>query len=167
MSRELYILRHSKSDWDSHTSDHLRPLNKRGVNNAQAIADWMKNKYLYPGRILCSTATRARQTLAPVIETLAIPDDRIEYLDKLYLADLKTLLKILREIDNDESSVLIVGHNPGLEELVTYLAKEPVPLSGNGKLLPTSCLVQFKLPDDWHDLTHQAELVSITRATEI
>ena len=167
MSRELFILRHSKSDWDSHSSDHERPLNKRGRDNARQIAHWMKAKYLYPGLIICSSALRTRQTLEPIIESLDISDDKIEYSDRLYLAELKTLLAVLREIDNSESSVMIIAHNPGLEELVTYLAQEPIPLSERGKLMPTSCLVHLKLPDDWHNLEHQAQLVSVTRASEI
>lgn len=167
MSRELFILRHSKSDWDSNGSDHARTLNKRGSENARQIAQWMKDKYLYPGLILCSTAARARQTLAPIIETLAIPENKITYTDKLYLAELKALLKILADIDPAQSSVMIVGHNPGLAELVTWLAYEPVPLSMSGKLMPTSCLAHFKLPDDWHQLEHEAELISINRVSEL
>ncbi len=167
MSRELFILRHSKSDWDSHTSDHERPLNKRGRENARQIAQWMKTRYLYPGLILCSSALRTRQTLEPIIASLDITDDKIEYNDRLYLAELKTLLAVLRNVDDSESSVMIIAHNPGLEDLVVYLAQEPIPLSTSGKLMPTSCLVHFKLPDDWQNLEHQAQLVSVTRASDI
>jgi len=167
MSRELYILRHSKSDWDSHSSDHQRPLNKRGNENAQQLAAWMQAQYLYPGRIYCSTALRARETLAPVISTLEIPANRITYSDQLYLAELTTLLAFLCAIDSNEGSVMLVGHNPGLDELVTFLAKEPVPRTANGKLMTTSCLARFKLPDNWCQLQQSAELISITRPDDI
>lgn len=167
MSRELYILRHSKSDWDSHSSDHQRPLNKRGRENAELLAVWMQAQYLYPGMIYCSTALRARETLAPVITTLEISADRIIYTDKLYLAELSTLLMFLCAIDSNEGSVMLVGHNPGMDELVTYLAAEPVPCTATGKLMTTSCLARFKMPDDWCQLQHRAELISITRPNDI
>jgi phosphohistidine phosphatase len=167
VSREIFLLRHSKSDWDSHRSDHERPLNKRGQQNAKRIARWLKEKYLYPSLVLCSTAVRTRQTLAPIVETLELSHDRIKYLDELYLAELNTLLSILRNIESAESSVMLVGHNPGMEELVSALASTDVPLSNNGKLMPTTCLVHFKVPDDWGNLIRQAELVSVTRVKEL
>jgi phosphohistidine phosphatase len=168
MSRELFILRHAKSDWHSGASqDSQRPLNKRGRKDAPRIANWMREHYLYPGWVFCSTAERARETLGAVVQGLELQAERIQYLDDLYLADLGTLLKILRDIPYEHDSVMLVGHNPGLDELVRYLSKTTVPLTDSGKLMTTACLAHFKLPDDWGDLKDKGELVQIVRPADL
>lgn len=168
MSRELFILRHAKSDWDSGVSlDQERPLNKRGRKDAPRIGAWMREHYLYPGWVYCSTAARARETLTALVEELQLPTERIIYMDKLYLASLSVLLQILRDIPLEHNSVMLVGHNPGLEELVRYLAKLEVPLTDSGKLMTTACLAQFKLPDDWSELSGRGELLQILRPADI
>ena len=168
MSRELFILRHAKSDWHSGaTQDSQRPLNKRGRKDAPRIASWMREHYLYPGWVYCSTAVRARETLSAVAQELELQAERIQFLDDMYLADLATLLQILRDIPAEHDSVMLVGHNPGLDELVGYLSKADVPLTESGKLMTTACLAHFKLPDDWADLKGKGELVKIVRPAEL
>ena len=168
MSRELFILRHAKSDWDSGVAqDSERPLNKRGRKDAPRMGAWMREHYLYPGWVLCSTAVRARETLEAVTQELELSSARTYFLQDLYLADLDTLLGILRDVPAEEDSVMLVGHNPGLDELVSYLSKSPVLLSESGKLMTTACLAQFKLPDDWHDLKGRGELVQIIRPADL
>ena len=168
MSRELFILRHAKSDWDSGASmDRQRPLNKRGRKDAPRIGSWMREHYLYPGQVICSPAVRARETLAAVAAALELQPERIRYLDAMYLADLGTLLHILREIPAELDSVMLVGHNPGLDELVNYLSTTPVPRTESGKLMTTACLAHFKLPDDWNELEGSAELVHIVRPGDL
>ena len=87
MNSELFVLRHSKSDWaKSGFSDYDRPLNARGQADAHQIAGWLKATSLCPSEVICSTAVRARQTLQPMIELLAINERNIRYEEKLYLA---------------------------------------------------------------------------------
>lgn len=168
MSRQLFILRHAKSDWGSGArTDSERPLNKRGHKDAPRIGVWLREHNLSPAWVLCSPALRARQTLTAVAEELHLPAERIEYVDKLYLADRLTLLNILGTIPKERQSVMLVGHNPGLDELVSYLSRTPVPLTDSGKLMTTACLAQFSLPDDWQDLESQGELVNLIRPTEL
>jgi len=168
MSRELYILRHAKSDWAAGAAeDSERPLNKRGRKDAPRMGSWMREHYLYPGIVYCSTAVRARETLEAVARELALPQERIILLPNLYLANLEALLRVLREIPVQESAVMIVGHNPGLDELVTYLSSAPVPYSDSGKLMTTACLAHFKLPQEWNDLKGKGELVQIIRPADI
>jgi phosphohistidine phosphatase len=168
MSRELFILRHAKSDWSGGASqDSERPLNKRGRKDAPRIGAWMREHYLYPGTILCSSAVRARETLEAVAQELALQPERIRILQELYLADLNTLLELLRDVPEKENSVMVVGHNPGLDRLVSYLSKTPIPMTEAGKLLTTACLAHFKLPDDWHDLEGRGELVQIIRPADL
>lgn len=168
MSRELFILRHAKSDWDSDAKqDSERPLNKRGRKDAPRMGAWMREHYLYPGLVLCSTAVRARETLEAVAQELELSPERMQFLDELYLANLGTLLKILRDIPAERNSVMLVGHNPGLDELTSYLSKAPIPLTESGKLMTTACLAHFKLPDDWQELESRGELVHIVRPADL
>lgn len=168
MSRELFILRHAKSDWNSDVSrDQDRPLNKRGRKDAPRIGAWMREHYLYPGWVYCSTAVRARETLTAVVQELQLPTERITYTDELYLADLPVLLHVLYEIPPEHNSVMLVGHNPGLDDLVRHLSKVEVPLTDSGKLMTTACLARFKLPDDWSDLSGGGELLQLVRPADI
>lgn len=168
MSRELYILRHAKSDWESGAkADSERPLNKRGRKDAPLIGSWMREHYLYPGLVLCSPALRARETLEAVTEELQLPPERIRIVDELYMANLGTLLKILRDIPAASDSIMLVGHNPGLDDLVAYLSHVALPLTESGKLMTTACLAHFKLPDDWTELEGKGELVEVVRPAEL
>lgn len=168
MSRELFILRHAKSDWESGaTQDSLRTLNKRGRKDALKIGEWMREHYLYPGWVLCSPAERARETLEAVAQELELHAERIQFLDTLYLADLVSLLQVLRDIPVERDSVMLVGHNPGLDDLVSHLSKTSIPLTESGKLMTTACLAHFKLPDVWNDLKGKGELVQIIRPSEL
>jgi phosphohistidine phosphatase len=168
MSRELYILRHAKSDWGQNAGlDISRPLNRRGRKDAPLLGAWMREHYLYPGRVYCSTAVRARETLELISQELELKPDSIEYRNDLYLASSSTLLSLLREIPTDYDSVMLVGHNPGLQDLFGIICNTPLPRSQSGKLLTTACLVQLKLPDDWHELAGRAELVRVIRPAEI
>lgn len=168
MQRELFILRHAKSDWtEAGQKDLDRPLARRGEKDARKMGEWMREHYLYPGLVLSSPALRARQTITAISEILEIPSDKLHFDQRLYLASLQVLLKILNEVPTDCDSVMLVGHNPGLDELVSYLSATTVPLSDSGKLMTTACLAHFKLPADGAELQGKAQLVSIVRPREI
>jgi phosphohistidine phosphatase len=164
MTRELLILRHAKSDWgDPHRPDHQRPLNTRGKHDAPRIGAWMSAQKLQPDYILCSTATRARQTLARVLENLPGHTDEISYDERAYLAELDSLLDLLSEIPPAYQRVMLVGHNPGLDQLVSYISRSAPPLTDSGKLMTTAALAQLRLPDDWSALRAQGELLALVR----
>ena len=168
MSRELFVLRHCKSDWDNAIrQDEFRPLSPRGEKNAELLSNWMSGESLSPELVLCSTAVRARQTLELVNKSLQIPENRIQFLAGLYLASLKTLLQFLSEVDISYKSVLIVGHNPGLDYLVENISRNKPPRTGSGKLMTTGCLAHFECSDNWQTLTHNGNLLSITRPADI
>jgi len=168
MQRELFILRHAKSDWaEAGQSDFERPLAHRGKKDARKLGEWMREHYLYPGLVLSSPAQRARQTLAAIGKALDIPADKIRFDERLYLASLHMLLKILEAVPTEYSSVMLVGHNPGLDELVNYISAGTVPLSDSGKLMTTACLAHFRLPAEWAGLKGKAQLVQIVRPREI
>ena len=122
--RFLYLLRHAKSSWaDPDLSDHDRPLAPRGERAARRIARHMRRERIRPGLVLCSTAARARRTLEIIAPAMG---DAVAVLveDWLYGVEAKDLLSRLREVPDAVDAVLVVGHNPGLQELAVELAGE-------------------------------------------
>lgn len=168
MTRRLFILRHAKSDWDAEAPDDFeRPLARRGLKVAPRMGLWMKAQGLIPDLVLSSPAQRARQTTTAVANALGIAKDRIRYEDRLYLADCGTLMQVLRECPGDAQRILIVGHNPGLDELVEYLAGGPVPRTEKGKLLTTAAVAEFETERSWRGLEGgQAKLKQLVRPSE-
>jgi len=149
----LYLMRHAKSDWHSAAqADFERPLNSRGSKDALRMGQWLDAQGLRPQVMLASPAQRARQTVLAVAETLGTKDNEVVFKQDLYLADRATLLNILRTISDTMDSVLLVAHNPGLDELVEWLAPESPPLSESGKLMTTAAIAVFELPAGWAKL---------------
>ena len=120
--KTILLLRHAKSDWgDRNMADIDRPLNARGQAAAPVMATWIAEHGLSPDLVLCSTARRTRETLALVRPALA--DKVPEVLDKaLYLAEVPVLLARLRGLDDAVGTVLVIAHNPGLEDLAAKLS---------------------------------------------
>jgi len=169
MSRELLILRHAKSDWASGAmSDFDRPLAERGRKDAPRLGKWMRDQGLNPAYVVSSPAVRATETAKAVVRSLEFQAKDIAFDERIYLAHLRTLLEVLASCPPDADPVMLVGHNPGLDELVEYLCEGELPLSDSGKLMTTCALARIELPDDWRKLPPGAgELLSLTRAREL
>ena len=166
MPRELLILRHAKSDWEAGASgDFDRPLAKRGRKDAPRVGEWLFREGLVPDLVVSSPAERAKQTALRVCESMDFKKKRIVWDDAIYGASLPRLLGVLARCPRDASTVLLVGHNPGLEELVTYLAGEGgIERPADGKLLTTAALARLEMPKDWSKLDPGcAELLAVTR----
>jgi phosphohistidine phosphatase len=119
--RRLLLLRHAKSSWsDPGVSDHDRPLNRRGQETAPRIGAYLNGHRLIPDCILCSTARRARETwdLASAEMPAAPP---ASYLERLYNAAARAIVDVARHAPPDANAVLLVGHNPGLQDAATLL----------------------------------------------
>jgi phosphohistidine phosphatase len=115
--KTLHVLRHAKSDWsDPVLADHDRPLNRRGKRAraivAAHVAGWSVDL------VVCSTARRAQQTAKPVVAALGC---RVHYQAALYAADVDGLLGVIRAFSDRDESVMMIGHNPSLEELTERL----------------------------------------------
>ena len=120
MTKTLLVLRHAKSDRGNNAlRDHDRPLAPRGETDAPRMGIALATLDLLPDRVLTSTAVRARETTRLVAATRGYDGEIIEEPD-IYAASVDTLLDVLRECD-EEATVLLVGHNPGLEELIGLL----------------------------------------------
>ncbi|MGB6018878.1 MAG: histidine phosphatase family protein [Sulfurimonadaceae bacterium] len=149
--KTLLILRHAKSSWkEAHFSDHDRPLNKRGQSDALKMGRLLREKELTPKLIICSTAKRARETVELVREACGY-EDEIRFSEELYLAEPEAYIQALNELDDTYDRVMVVGHNPDLEELLELL-------TGEEHILPTAALVQVVLPiQTWRELDESVD----------
>ena len=116
------------------------------------MGQWLNNQDLKPELLLASPAERARQTILAVAEQLGVKDSGVSFDKDLYLADRATLLKVLQVVPDSIDSVLLVAHNPGLDNLVEWLAGEPPPFSDSGKLMTTAAIAMFDVPKGWSRL---------------
>ncbi|MFF5858671.1 SixA phosphatase family protein [Streptomyces sp. NPDC012751] len=121
--RRLVVLRHAKSAWPEGVEDRLRPLSPRGLRDAPAAGRVLAGGGPLPDLVLCSTAVRARRTWELVAAGWATPPP-VRYDRRLYAADVEELLAVVREVPADVRTLLLVGHNPGLQELVSALAAD-------------------------------------------
>ncbi|HEU4686783.1 MAG TPA: histidine phosphatase family protein [Vicinamibacterales bacterium] len=145
--KTLLVLRHAKSSWnDPALDDHERPLNRRGRRDAPRMGELVREYGLMPDVVISSDAVRARMTAEAMAEAARYAGEIL--LDQhLYLASPDDILSLLRRVRQNAETVMIVGHNPGLEELVEQL-------TGAWQDLPTAALAQIVLPiDRWRDLT--------------
>ena len=164
MKHELLLLRHGKSDWNTELEDFHRPLKKRGRLAAQCIGLWLQEQRLTPDCILSSPAERAYTTAKKVCKTLGIDAGKIQQEGRIYEASCDQLVATLQEIPKTVRLLLLVGHNPGLEELLSCLADKPLPEHEDGKLLPTATLARLQFEGDWSSLSeHCATVLSLVR----
>ena len=165
MPRELLILRHAKSDWDSGAaSDFERPLAKRGKKDAPRVGEWLYREGLVPDLVISSPAQRAKETAVKVCKSMDYKTKKIRWEKQVYAGNLTNLLRVLGRCPAEARIVLLVGHNPGLEDLVVHLAGDEVDEPKDGKLLPTATLARLETHDDWSNLDPGcAQLISITR----
>jgi phosphohistidine phosphatase len=144
-ARMLILLRHAKSDWSGNPPDLDRPLSKRGRRQAPEAGQWLATNIEGIDLAVVSNANRARVTWELVSTTLEQPPpSRVE--PRLYDADAADLLAVLHGLCDDIHTVILVGHNPGLENLATLLTDHPV-------RLPTAALAVIELPAaPWADV---------------
>jgi phosphohistidine phosphatase len=156
--KELLLLRHAKSSWATPGQpDFERPLNKRGRRAAAAMARYFTDKGLSPRLVLASDARRTRETLDLIREALGAVTIHLE--PRLYLADPPTLLDALRKVGDEVPSVLVIAHNPGLQELALELAEAAgKPAADTAarveEKFPTAALIRFRLKiERWRELS--------------
>ncbi len=161
--RNLLVLRHAKSSWnDPALDDHERPLNKRGRRDGPRMGELVREYGLIPDIVIASDAVRAQLTAETVADAARYAGEIL--LDRhLYMAGPADIVSRLRTVRENAETVMIVGHNPGLEELVEQL-------TGQRQDLPTAALAQIVLPiDQWRDLTlsTRGTLVGLWRPKEL
>lgn len=166
-AKTLLILRHGKSDWTTGQEDYHRPLVARGRQGSQKMGAWIRQQKLVPEAVVSSPAERARATTVVACKAMGLPVKTVRWDERLYAAPVEALLAALAECPKSARRVMVVGHNPGLEELVEYLAGG-FDVPEDGKVLPTSALARLELVEDWRKLAPGcAKLVSLTRPGEL
>ena len=166
--KHLYLLRHAKSSWkDTGLPDHDRPLAGRGRRAAKAIARHLRDHGIEPELVLCSTARRARETLEgiePALGSAAVLVER-----DLYAANAPALLGRLRSVPDTVESVLLIGHNPGLQDLALDLARPSPTARELATKYPTAALATLAIgASNWQEIDHEtAELVALVRPRDL
>ncbi len=141
--KTLLLLRHAKSSWkDESLPDHERPLNKRGKREAPEVGQHLLEHKWLPDLILCSTAVRARQTVEALVKTSGYTGE-IQFRDELYANGPDPFFQTLAALPDKVRSVMVVAHNPDLEQALAML-------TGSYQSLPTAGLARLELPvDSW------------------
>ena len=135
MARTVLLMRHAKSSWaDDSLSDHDRPLNGRGRRDAPRMAQHLVDAGLVPTRIVVSSAKRTRETVERMMDTLGGAEILVE--PALYLASPATIKEIVETQMAECSPVMVVGHNPGMEMVVSSVAQALIPF-------PTACVAHL------------------------
>jgi phosphohistidine phosphatase len=141
--RTLVVVRHAKSDWSTALPDDERPLAERGRRDAPEIGRWLAEHVDPVDLVLCSPAKRARQTWQLASAGLR-PAPPVRQDERVYGASPTELLTVLAELPDEIGSVVLVGHNPGLADLVTILSGEPTEMK-------TSAVAVLRWPGSWAD----------------
>jgi phosphohistidine phosphatase len=150
MSRTLLLLRHAKSSWDDpKLDDHDRPLNKRGKSEAPRIGKLLVDEDLIPDLILSSSAKRARRTAEKVADECCYRGETLTT-GELYMAGPTQFRHVLASAGGDHHRVLVVAHNPGIEEFFEELVRQYEPFT-------TAALAQIELSiERWDSLDHSS-----------
>ena len=123
--KRLFLLRHAKAERDRHgVDDEARVLAPRGREDAARIGRFLNEEVYIADLVLCSTAARTRETLQLILPQISVKP-AVQYLDELYMADSDAILDLVRQTRETAGSLMIVGHNPGLEECARSLVRPP------------------------------------------
>ncbi len=149
--KTLLLVRHAKSSWKkADLPDHDRPLTKRGKKEAPMVGTYLKENSLVPDLILSSTARRAHDTAEAVADACGF-DGQVELYQDLYMSDTASYLDILRCMPDRADRVLVVGHNPDVEDLLALLTEVK-------EHMTTSALAIISLPiSNWEELSEATD----------
>jgi phosphohistidine phosphatase len=149
MAKNLFLVRHAKSDWSvSGQKDFERQLNGRGLNDAPKMGRKLYEMGMKPDLIISSPAVRARLTAELIAEQLKYDTDKIVFNEEIYEASVRSLLKVINSIDDKNKTVIIVGHNPTFTYIAESLTKREI---GN---IPTCGAVQMEFNlNSWKEVS--------------
>jgi phosphohistidine phosphatase len=163
-TKQLFLLRHAKSSWkDPELPDRDRPLARRGRRAAKLMSKHLRRHGLHPNLVLCSSATRARETLERIRPS---GDLRVE--EQLYLASAAELLRRLRRVPETVNSVMLIGHSPVIETLALDLADHGARRAAILHKFPTGALATLSFDGYWAALRPGcAELISFVTPRDL
>jgi phosphohistidine phosphatase len=164
--RTLVLVRHGKSSWDLDVDDHERPLSARGRRDAEAIGRWLSERSLRPDLVLCSTAIRTTQTWEYAMAGGAVAGE-VQYRREIYHAWVPELLALIRRVPDEIHSLLVLGHAPGIPDLVEHVCvrTHSRDWAQMDSKFPTSGLAVVNVPGPWSELGKaRAELANFAVA---
>ena len=142
--KTIYLVRHAKSSWDNpRLPDFSRPLNKRGKRDAPFMGEQLNEMEINPDLIISSPAKRAKKTAINIAEKIRYPKKKILFKEEIYEASEKTLLDVIKKLDDKLDSVMIFAHNPGLTQLNNFISKKYI------DNIPTSGVVALEYDNEW------------------
>lgn len=148
MAKELFLIRHAKSDWSFDLTDIERPLNGRGHKNAPAMAKRLKDYGIIPQLIVTSNARRTKETAGYFMDELALSANHLVIDPHIYEAHYETLLMVVNKLDNQYDRIAMIGHNPGISIINSYLSGD------NSFAFPTCGIVHLHFEvDDWQEIS--------------
>jgi phosphohistidine phosphatase len=149
MTKELYLLRHAKSDWSTPCSDFDRPLNTRGKHQSIQIGQWMQARQIIPQCLVSSPAVRARETTLNICDMIHFNVMDVSWQDELYHANHHVMLEAVKKFLSQYDKILMIAHNPGMEDFLKFLCPDKeLAYTKTGKLMTTASLACICLPND-------------------
>lgn len=154
--KQLVLVRHGKSSWETDLPDKKRPLKKRASKDAEAVISAFSHFYTEPAVFWTSPATRAHETAKMFKKALKIPDDNFKVKEELYTFDESQLLSFIRTCPDSIDKLVVFGHNPAMTALVNELGDKPL------DNLPTTglCVIQFNTKK-WKDIDQGKTLLTL------
>jgi phosphohistidine phosphatase len=160
--RTLIAVRHAKSSWDHDVEDHDRPLSGRGRRDADALGRLLVQRGLIPDLVLCSTATRTRETWERA-QAVGASAGEVRLVRGIYHAWVPELVRLVRQTPDELATVLLLGHSPGIPDLVEHICirTDSADWAQLDQKYPTSGLAVVNVPCPWRELgSSTADLVT-------
>jgi phosphohistidine phosphatase len=152
--KRLILFRHAKSDWPEGADDHDRPLSDRGKKAASVMGVYLEKNRLVPDLVLVSTARRAQETWTRASKAIKVVPP-VKSTRDIYEAGTAQLIDVIRSTGPDVRTLMIVGHNPGLEDLARRLMKDAGGEAGRRlrEKFPTAAMAMLSFDlTDWEDI---------------
>lgn len=153
MSRYLILIRHAKSDWSQHIRDFKRPLKKRGRRDAERVGVWLAQQKLIPDLVIASPAERTKSTALKILRTMTLSPDLMATNKSLYLSSQRKYFKNIKQTSENINNLIVVGHNPVMEELVCNLLANSKHLKKLNKSFSTAAVAVFKVQGQWKNIS--------------
>ena len=163
------LMRHANSGWHDDMADIERPLSERGLKDAMVMGRYLQQHDLVPDYVLMSPAKRTQQTLEYLSIDWKLNKDKQVFIDSaLYLASHEILLESASAYFGRKNRLMLLAHNPGMDNVVNYLAKSKPALTATGELMVTAAIAVFR-PESLEDLQRpgQCDLGMLLRPGEL
>jgi len=144
MNNQLYLLRHAKSEpWKPLGNDFSRALSQAGTRHARCLADWAHATLTMPDTVFCSPAKRTRETLSPILALWPQILSMTRYIDSMYGASTELLLTLMNDAFSYSDRLLMVGHNPGFENVLMSVVQHSQRVNISNMSTGTLAVIDF------------------------